>query len=184
MFERVPTDEQDFLVRLLFGELRQGALESVLTDAVARASKIPVAQLRRAAMLAGDLTTVAREALVAGEGGLARFAVQPFRPLQPMLADSAPDVAEALSAFGEASLEYKLDGARIQVHKADDQVRVYSRNLRDVTTAVPEVVAVARSLPARAILLDGEALPFIATEAQALPGHHASLRPNGSMSIG
>ncbi len=160
LFERATTDEQDFLVRLLFGELRQGALESVLTDAVARASKIPVAQLRRAAMLAGDLTTVASEVLAAGEGALARFALQPFHPLQPMLADSAPDVAGALSALGEASLEYKLDGARVQVHKVDDQVRVYSRNLRDVTAAVPEVVAVARALPARAIVLDGEALTF------------------------
>ncbi len=160
LFARATTDEQDFLARLLFGELRQGALESILADAVARASKIPVAQLRRAAMLAGDLTTVASAVLVAGASGLARFTLQPFHPLQPMLADSAADVAGALSAFGEAALEYKLDGARIQVHKADDQVRVYSRNLRDVTAAVPEVVAIARALPARAIVLDGEALTF------------------------
>ncbi len=160
LFERATLDEQDFLVRLLFGELRQGALESVLTDAVARAAKIPIAQLRRAAMLAGDLTTVAVAVLVAGEAGLATFALQPFHPLQPMLADSAPSVVEALAALGEASLEYKLDGARIQVHKADDQVRVYSRNLRDVTAAVPEVVAVTRVLPARSIVLDGEAIAF------------------------
>jgi DNA ligase-1 len=160
LFERATSEEQDFLIRLLFGELRQGALESVLTDAVARATKIPVARLRRAAMLAGNLTTVASEVLETGERALARFELQPFRALQPMLADSAPDVDAALTALGEASLEYKLDGARVQVHKADDQVRVYSRNLRDVTAAVPEVVAVVRALPARAIVLDGEALTF------------------------
>jgi DNA ligase-1 len=160
LFERATSAEQDFLLRLLFGELRQGALESVLADAVARASKIPVAQLRRAAMLAGDLTTVAYQALVAGEAGLASFALQPFHPVQPMLADSATDVAEALSAFGAASLEYKLDGARVQVHKDGDDVRIYSRNLRDVTTALPEVVTVVRALPANSIVLDGEALTF------------------------
>ena len=133
-------DEQDFLFRLLFGELRQGALEGVLTDAVARASGIPAARIRRAAMLAGDLAPVARAALADGEAGLAPFALQPFQPVQPMLADSAADVGGALAALGEASFEYKLDGARIQVHKVDDEVRVYSRNLRDVTAAVPEIV--------------------------------------------
>lgn len=160
LFERATSAEQDFLLRLLFGELRQGALESVLADAVARASKVPVAQLRRAAMLAGDLTTVAYQALVAGEAGLASFALQPFHPVQPMLADSATDVVEALRAFGTASLEYKLDGARVQVHKDRNDVRIYSRNLRDVTTALPEVVTLVRALPANSIVLDGEALTF------------------------
>ena len=121
--------EQDFLFRLLFGELRQGALEGVLIDAVARASGIPAARIRRAAMLAGDLAPVARAALAEGEAGLAPFALRPFQPVQPMLADSADDTAGALDALGEASFEYKLDGARIQVHKVDDEVRVYSRNL-------------------------------------------------------
>jgi DNA ligase-1 len=162
---RATAGEQDFLFRLLYGELRQGALEGVLTDAVARASGIPIAGIRRAAMLAGDLAPVARAALAEAEAGLAQFALRPFQPVQPMLADSAADVEAALTELGEASFEYKLDGARIQVHKADDDVRVYSRNLRDVTIAVPEVVAVTRAMPARSIVLDGEAI---------------ALRPDGS----
>jgi DNA ligase-1 len=158
LLERATAAEQDFLIRLLFGELRQGALEGVLTDAVARAAGIPLAVVRRAAMLAGDLAPVTRAALVDGEGGLAQFILQPFQPVQPMLADSAADVGAALDALGEASLEYKLDGARIQVHKVDDEVKVYSRNLRDVTIAVPEVVSVVRAMPGRTIVLDGEAI--------------------------
>jgi DNA ligase-1 len=150
--------EQDFLFRLLFGELRQGALEGVLVEAVARAAAIPAARIRRAAMLAGDLAPVARAALSDGEAGLAPFSLRPMQPVQPMLADSASDTAEALDTLGEASFEYKLDGARIQVHKVDDEVRVYSRTLRDVTIAVPEIVAVARSMPARELVLDGEAI--------------------------
>jgi DNA ligase-1 len=155
---RATRDEQDFLIRLLHGELRQGALEGVFVDAVARAAGVPAAALRRAAMLAGELAPVARAALTDGEAALAQFVVEPFRPLQPMLADTAAGVDDALSAFGGASFEYKLDGARIQVHKADDEVRVYSRTLRDVTVAVPEVVIAARALPARTLVLDGEAI--------------------------
>jgi ATP-dependent DNA ligase I len=155
---RATVVEQDFLFRLLYGELRQGALEGVLTDAVARASGLSAARIRRAAMLAGDLAPVARAALADGEAGLAQFTLRPFQPVQPMLADSAADVGAALTELGEASFEYKLDGARIQVHKADDDVRVYSRNLRDVTIAVPEVVAVTRAMPARSLVLDGEAI--------------------------
>jgi ATP-dependent DNA ligase I len=151
-------DEQDFLIRLLSGALRQGALEGVLMEAVARAAGIPAARIRRAAMLAGGLAPVARTALVEGEAALARFVLRPFQPLQPMLADSAADVGEALTALGDASFEYKLDGARIQAHKAGDEVKVYSRNLRDVTVAVPEIVAIARAMPAREIVLDGEAI--------------------------
>src|SRR5581483_7696910 len=140
LFSRATGDEQDFLARLLFGELRQGAVEGVLLEAIARAANIPAPRIRRAAMLAGDLSTVAEAALFGGDAALSRLVVEPFRPLQPMLADSAGDVAAALAELGEASFEYKLDGARIQVHKAGDDVKVYSRNLRDVTAAVPEVV--------------------------------------------
>src|SRR5581483_10671472 len=148
--------EQDFLARLLFGELRQGALEGVLTDAVARAAGVPAADVRRAAMLAGDLAPVAHAAMTGAP--LAQFVLQPFQPVQPMLADSAADVADALAELGEAAFEYKLDGARIQVHKVDDEVRVFTRNLRDVTAAVPEIAAIARAMPARSIVLDGEAI--------------------------
>ncbi len=153
---RATRDEQDFLIRLLFGELRQGALEGVLTDAVAKAAGLSGADVRRAAMLAGDLAPVAHTALTGAP--LSQFVLQLFRPVQPMLADSAEDVAGALDALGDTSFEFKLDGARIQVHKLDDDVRVYSRNLRDVTAAVPEVVTVARAMPARSIVLDGEAI--------------------------
>ena len=161
LFGRATRDEQEFLVRLIFGELRQGALEGVLLEAVARASGIPPARVRRAAMLAGALAPVARAALPAGNAGddaLSRFMIQLFQPVQPMLADSAEDVDAALAEIGEASLEYKLDGARIQVHKSGDEVRVFSRNLRDVSHAVPEVLEIVRALPAREIILDGEAI--------------------------
>src|SRR5215831_3062594 len=158
LFSRTAEAERDFLIRLLFGELRQGALEGVLVDAVGRASHIPAASIRRAAMFAGALGPVARAALVEGDSALVRFMLQPFQPVQPMLADSAEDVADALAELGEASLEYKLDGARIQVHKADGEVRVYSRSLRDVTVAVPEVVAAVQALAPRTLVLDGEAI--------------------------
>jgi DNA ligase 1 len=163
---RATREEQDFLVRLLFGELRQGALEGVLIEALARASGISAARIRRAAMLAGELAAVARAALAEGEDALARFMLRPFQPVQPMLADSAGGVGDALAALGEAVVEYKLDGARIQVHKVDDEVRVYSRNLREVTAAVPEVVSVVRATPAREIVLDGE---VIAMRADGMP---------------
>jgi DNA ligase 1 len=145
-------------VRLIAGDLRQGALEGVLIEAVARASHLPADRIRRAAMLAGALGPVARVALTEGAAGLQRLKIRPFQPIQPMLAASADGVGDALGALGEAALEYKLDGARIQVHKVDDDVKVYSRNLRDVTIAVPEVVAVARAISARELIVDGEAI--------------------------
>jgi DNA ligase-1 len=151
-------DEQDFLLRLLAGELRQGALEGVLVEAVARASNVAVGRLRRAAMFAGALAPVAHAALVGGDAALSPFLLRPFQPIQPMLADSSAGVEDALATLGEAALEYKLDGARIQVHKVNDEVKVYSRNLREVTDAVPEVVQLARTIPAREIILDGEAI--------------------------
>jgi len=160
LMARATPDEQDFLTRLLFGELRQGALEGVLLDAVARASGIPAARIRRAAMLAGSLAPVARAALEQGEAGLTSFSLQLFRPVQPMLADSADDIEDALTELGAAALEYKLDGTRIQVHKSGDDVAVYSRALRPVTGAVPEVVEAVRALPARELILDGEVIAF------------------------
>jgi DNA ligase-1 len=158
LLARATTEEQDFLVRLLFGELRQGALEGVLVDAVAAAASIPSPIVRRATMLAGDLGAVAGAALAGGEPALGRFVLEPLRPVQPMLAESAADVDAALADLGDASFEYKVDGARIQVHKVGDDVRVFSRNLRDVTAAVPEIVSVVRAMPARSLVLDGEAI--------------------------
>jgi DNA ligase-1 len=158
LFGRATAEEQDFLMRLLFGELRQGALEGVLAEAIARAGGLPAADIRRAAMLAGDLGPVAKAALAEGTSGLSQFMLRPFHPVQPMLAESAESVGEAIEALGTASFEYKLDGARIQLHKAAADVRVYSRTLRDVTAAVPEAVAAARAMPVREIVLDGEAI--------------------------
>ena len=145
LLRRATRAEQDFIVRLLFGELRQGALEGVLVEAVAKASGISAASLRRAVMMAGALAPVARAAIVDGEAGLATFGVQLFQPVQPMLAQPAEDMNGALAQLhNDVSLEWKLDGARIQAHKRGDEVRVFSRNLRDVTSAVPEVVDAMR----------------------------------------
>jgi DNA ligase-1 len=167
LFGQATPDEQDFLARLLFGELRQGAVEGVLTDAVAKAARVPPAAVRRAAMFAGDLAPVAAAALAGGEPALSGFALQLMRPVQPMLADSADDVDAALEELGgDAALELKLDGARIQVHKAEDVVRVFSRQLREVTPAVPEVVELVRAVPARELVLDGE---VIALRPDGLP---------------
>jgi len=158
LLSRLTRDEQRFLFGLLAGEVRQGALEGVMTDAVAQAGGLPAETVRRAAMMAGDLPSVARVALTEGEHGLARFSIQLFRPVQPMLAGSVDDETEALAELGEAALEWKLDGARVQIHKSGDEVRVYSRALNDVSAAVPEVVEMARVLPPREAILEGEVI--------------------------
>jgi DNA ligase-1 len=158
LLSRVSEQERRFLFGLIMGELRQGALEGLVMEAVARAAGIPALEVRRAAMMAGDLPLVAGAALREGSAGLARFAVQLFRPVQPMLAGSAETEAEALAELGEAAVEWKLDGARVQIHKSGDLVRVYSRRLNDVTPAVPEVLDAVRSLPARELILEGEAI--------------------------
>jgi DNA ligase 1 len=161
MFSRATEAEQQFLTGLLMGEIRQGALEGIMVEAVAKASGLAPERVRRAAMLAGDIARVARAALDQGEAGLAQYDVQLFRPIQPMLAQSADDVPEALACIGEAALEYKMDGARVQVHKSGDDVVVYSRSLKDVTLAVPEVVEVTRALPAKDLILDGEVISLL-----------------------
>ena len=158
LLARATRDEQRFLVSLVVGELRQGALEGLVVEAVAQAAGVPAERVRRAVMAAGDLPSVAKAALLEGDAGLSRFAIRLFRPVLPMLADSADDVRDALARLGEAALEFKLDGARIQVHKSGDDVRIYSRRLNEVTGAVPELVEVVRALPARELMLDGEAI--------------------------
>ena len=155
---RATEPEQDFLTRLLVGELRQGALEGLMVDAIASAANVPARAVRRALMFSGDAGQVAHAALTGGEAALGRYRFQLFRPIQPMLAQVAGDVDEALQSFDDAVFEYKLDGARIQVHREGDEVRVYSREGNDVTGAVPEVVAFARALPARSVVLDGETI--------------------------
>ena len=158
MLGRATRDEQDFLVRLLHGEIRQGALESVLTDAVARAAGLPAARVRRAVMMAGGLGPVARAALAETDPDLSRFSLRMFHPVQPMLAQSADSVDDALARLGAMALDHKLDGARVQVHKDETEVRVFTRHLRDVTAAVPEVVEAVGAMPARRLVLDGEVL--------------------------
>jgi DNA ligase-1 len=155
---RLTGPEQRFLGALLVGELRQGALEGLVLEAVAQAAGVSAREVRRAAMMAGDLPAVARAALTGGADALGRFAVQLFQPVQPMLAGTAESEAEALAELGEAGLEYKLDGARVQIHKRGDDVRIYSRRLNEVTPAVPELVEVTRSLAAAELIVEGEAI--------------------------
>ena len=159
LFSRTTAAEQNFLLRLLTGELRQGALEGVMVDAIASASSVPVAQVRRAAMYSKSLGVVARVALLEGETGLSQFHLQLFSPVYPMLAQTATDVDEALSLLkGEVAFEWKMDGARIQVHKVGTDIRIYTRSLNEVTDAIPEIVEKVRELPARVLVLDGEAI--------------------------
>src|SRR5690349_1344412 len=158
LFARLGENERGFLFGLITGELRQGALEGLVVEAVARAAGLPADAVRRALMLAGDLPRVAHAALTEGAGGLAAFAVRLFRPVLPMLAGTAETIEEALDELGEAALEWKLDGARVQIHKGGDEVRVYSRLLNEVTPAVPEVIEQIRALAARELILEGEAI--------------------------
>jgi DNA ligase 1 len=158
LFARATRAEQDFLVRLLAGELRQGALEGVMVEAVAAAACVDESEVRRATMFSADLGAVARVALTEGAPGLAEFSIRIERPVQPMLAQTAEDVADALGRLGTAALEWKLDGARVQVHKAGEVVRIFTRRLNEVTDAVPELVEAVRTLPSRELILDGEAI--------------------------
>jgi DNA ligase-1 len=156
LMARATAPEQRFLSALLFGEIRQGALEGVMVEALARASGAAADQVRRAAMMAGDIARVARSLLQEGPAGLAPYTIQLFRPVQPMLAQTAEDVAGALGDLGEAALEFKFDGARVQVHRSGGDVVIFSRALNDVTAAVPEIVEAVRALPGRDLILDGE----------------------------
>jgi ATP-dependent DNA ligase I len=158
LFAAATAAEQRFLVGLLSGELRQGALEGVMVEAIARAAGVAATEVRRAVMLRGALGPVAEAALAAGVPGLRAFHLEVGRPLQPMLASTAPSVEAALERVGEAAVEWKLDGARVQVHRAGTEVAVFTRTLDDITARVPEVVAAAGSLPVRSCVLDGEVI--------------------------
>jgi DNA ligase-1 len=158
MLSRATKPEQQFLTGLLMGELRQGALEGIMLDGLAKASGVSPSLIRRAAMLAGGAPAIACALLEQGAAGLAQYDIRLFQPVQPMLAGSAESVADALGELGESALEYKFDGARVQVHKSGGQVAVFSRAMNDVTAAVPEVVEAVRALPAGDLILDGEVL--------------------------
>ncbi len=158
LFARATRAEQDFLVRLVLGDLRQGALDGLMAEAIAQAASVPAVEVRRALMVSGDLAAVAQAALTQGSASLAQFKLQVLKPVQPMLAQPADDMPAALAQLQQARLEYKLDGARVQVHKADDEVRVFTRALNEVTASVPEIVEAVRQVKARALILDGEAI--------------------------
>jgi DNA ligase-1 len=181
LLARATPDEQLFLGRLVVGELRQGALDGLVLDAIADAAHAPRDAVRRAHMLAGDLCAVAAAALTDGAAGLTRFQLTVGRAVYPMLAQTAATVEDALTRLGVAAFEHKLDGVRVQVHRDGDEVRVYTRALNDVTARVPELVAFVRALPNRRLILDGELLalrpdgtphPFQTTMSRF--GRHAS----------
>ncbi|CCH28130.1 putative DNA ligase [Saccharothrix espanaensis DSM 44229] len=157
LFGRATAAEQDFLRRLLTGELRQGALEGVMVDAIARAAEVPVEVVRRAYMLSGSLPATAVAARE-GESALAAFRLEVGRPVRPMLASPAESLPEALAELGACVVEHKLDGARIQVHRSGEQVHIFTRNLREITGTVPELVELVCGLPCESVVLDGETL--------------------------
>jgi DNA ligase-1 len=158
LLARATASEQAFLRSLILGDLRQGALAAVVGDAVAKAADVPVKAVRRALMLRGDLGAVAAAALGEGESALQAFRLEVGRPISPMLASTAPDVEAALAKTGPAAVEWKLDGARIQVHRSGSSVSIFTRTLDDVTARLPEIVEAALALGAQSFVLDGEAI--------------------------
>jgi DNA ligase-1 len=160
LYDRATAAEADFLKRLMLGELRQGANEGLVIEGLAKASGIKATVVRRALMLSGDLGIVAEAALGGGTEALAAIRLEVGRPLRPMLASTAVDVAEAVDALGSVSVEWKLDGARIQVHRSGTDVGIWTRNLNEITDRIPGVVDIVRSFQCEDIVLDGEVLGF------------------------
>jgi len=158
LFARATAGEQEFVMRLLLGDLRQGALAGVMTDAVARAARLPPTELRRALTLHGDLAAIAGIALADGRPGLDAIRLEVGRPLAPMLAGTAADIPAAMEKIAPAAVDTKLDGARVHVHRDGGDVAIFTRTLDDVTARLPEVVSAVSALPLRAIVLDGEAI--------------------------
>lgn len=156
LFARATAAEQDFLRRLLAGELRQGAQQGLLLDAIARAASVAASDVRRAVMLSGDVGHVALSAL--SGAGLDSYRLELLRPVAPMLAQTAEDAPDAIARLGRAGLEYKLDGARIQVHRAGRDVRIFTRGMLDATARAPEIVEAVLALPVSTLVLDGEAI--------------------------
>ncbi|WP_309049741.1 ATP-dependent DNA ligase [Streptomyces sp.] len=169
LFAAATLDEQQLLLRLLSGEVRQGALDAIALEGVAKAAGVPATELRRAVMLAGALPLVAQAVLAEGAEALARFTLRVGSPVQPMLAHSAGTVAAAIAALGPCAVEEKLDGVRVQVHRLGEEVRVHTRSLDDITDRLPEVVEAARSVPADAFVLDGEVLALDPATGRPLP---------------
>ncbi|MFG2276278.1 ATP-dependent DNA ligase [Streptomyces chartreusis] len=153
-------DEQRFLLGLITGEVRQGALDAVAVEGLALATEAPPADVRRAVMLAGSLQDVARALLADGPGSLERFRLTVGRPVLPMLAHTASAVSEAVDKLGACAVEEKLDGIRVQVHRDGDSVRLYTRTLDDITDRLPEVASAALELRGERFILDGEVIAF------------------------
>ncbi|MFT4008854.1 MAG: ATP-dependent DNA ligase [Nocardioidaceae bacterium] len=162
LFSRVTADEQEFLRALIFENLRQGALDSVLLDAIAEAAEVPITEVRRAAMFSGPSGPVAAAALAGGSEALAAFRLEIGRPVRPMLASPAPSLDAAIDGVraeaGAFAVDAKLDGIRVQIHRTGADVSVFSRSLDDLTDRLPGVVAAARSFASDRFVLDGEAL--------------------------
>jgi DNA ligase-1 len=175
LFGRATAAEQVFLRQLAGGELRQGALAGVMTDAVASAFGVPLAKVRRAAMLRGDLSAVAEIARQDGSAGLDAIGLQVGRPIQPMLAQSSPTVDEAMTRLGDAVVEWKVDGVRVQVHRDGDDVAVFTRTLDDITARVPDIVERVLALPVRSVVLDGEAIA-LRPDGRPRPFQHTAAR--------
>ncbi|HEY9438513.1 MAG TPA: ATP-dependent DNA ligase [Streptomyces sp.] len=161
-------DEQHVLRGLLTGEVRQGALDAVAVDALARATGAEPAQVRRAVMLAGSLQTVARALLADGPGALAAFRLTVGRPVLPMLAHTARSVADAIGTLGPCAVEEKLDGIRVQVHKDGPRTAVYTRTLDDITARLPEVADAVAGLGSERLILDGEVIA-LGADGRPLP---------------
>src|ERR1700674_1927975 len=165
LFASATAREQEFLARLLLGEWRRGAREGLRIEAVAAAADFPASSVRRPAMIAGDVASVASRALTEGATGLSRFAIALFQPLAPMLAQPADDISDAMARIPMAALEWKLDGARGQVHKNGDEGRIYTPTGTDVTAAAPEIVSAILRAQAQSLILDGEAIALKANGA-------------------
>ena len=158
LLSRATGQEQKFIQGLVSGELRQGALAGIMAEAVGVAWDVPRDEVRRAAMLSGNLAVVAKAAAEGGSAAMGRFHLRVGVPIQPMLAQPGKSLADALERAGHASVEWKLDGVRVQVHKRGEQVDVFTRTLDRITRRVPEVVEVVQILPATEVILDGEAI--------------------------
>ena len=163
LFVRLTRAEQEFLFRLVTGELRQGALEGVMVDAIAAAAEVGVEDVRRAFMLSGKLAVAGHAAINGGTERLAAFRLTLGTPIKPMLASPAESLEEAVAEHAEAIVEYKMDGARIQVHRQGDEVHIYTRTLREITGSAQELVELVRGLPCESVVLDGETLALTDT---------------------
>jgi DNA ligase-1 len=179
LYGRATQDEQDFLRGLMVRNLRQGALEGVMAEAVGSALGVPADRVRRAAMLEGDLVAVSARALAEGAGALGESMLVVFTPVQPMLAATADSAGAAVIELGEAVVEQKLDGLRLQVHRHGDDVKVFTRNLREIGGDVPDVIAAARSLGAESFILDGEGL-LLGDGGRPSPFQESMSRPDSN----